>query len=180
MPANQRGSQLQPNGRLSRGTHAYPGANGATGWTHAVGGKDRLIFLCSLRPRVLTHERYQLGIETIMGLRFLRHRVFPLSRGERPETARQQTPVCSRMRQAGRGTSWPLPACDPSASRSIFHLSLLLDAGIFGSNVVREVPCFFQAMAKEGRQGGQGDKHEVGQPQPIHDPGIQQEPCVIF
>ena len=52
--------------------------------------------------------------------------------------------------------------------------------GGFGSNVVREGPYFFQAMAQEGLQGGQGGKHEVEQPQPIHAPGIQHEPCVIF
>ena len=31
MPANQRVSQWQHSGRLSRGTHAYPGANGVVG-----------------------------------------------------------------------------------------------------------------------------------------------------
>ena len=54
--------------------------------------------------------------------------------------------------------------------------ALLLDSGGFGSNVVREVPSFFQAIEKEGLQGGKGNKHEVEQPQHIHDPGIQQEP----
>ena len=54
--------------------------------------------------------------------------------------------------------------------------TLFLEAGVFGSNVVREVPYFFQAIAKEALQGGKGDKHEVEQPQHIHDPGIQQEP----
>ena len=54
--------------------------------------------------------------------------------------------------------------------------SLFLDTGVFGSNVVREVPCFFQAMAQEGLQGGKDDKYEIGQSQHIHDPGIQQEP----
>src|SRR5262249_44852139 len=31
MPANKKVSQLQHEGRLSRGTHAYPGANGVQG-----------------------------------------------------------------------------------------------------------------------------------------------------
>jgi hypothetical protein len=53
--------------------------------------------------------------------------------------------------------------------------SLFLDAGGFDANGVRAVPCFFQAMAQEGLQGGKGDTHEVAQPQHIHDPGIQQE-----
>jgi hypothetical protein len=51
-----------------------------------------------------------------------------------------------------------------------------LDAGVFGSTVVREVPYFSKAIAQEGLQGGKGGKHEVEQPQHIHDPGIQQEP----
>ena len=54
--------------------------------------------------------------------------------------------------------------------------SLFLDAGVFGSNGVREVLCFFQAMAQEGLQGGKGDTHAVEQPPHIHAPGIQQEP----
>ena len=54
--------------------------------------------------------------------------------------------------------------------------SLFLDAGGFGSNVVREVLCFFQAVAQEGLQGGKGDTHEVEQPQHLHNPGIQHEP----
>ena len=36
--------------------------------------------------------------------------------------------------------------------------------GVFGSNLVREGPSFFQAMAQEGLQGGKGGKHEVAQP----------------
>jgi len=54
--------------------------------------------------------------------------------------------------------------------------TLLLDSGVFGSNVVREGQCFFKTIEKEGLQGGKGDEHEVEQPQHIHDPGIQQEP----
>jgi len=54
-----------------------------------------------------------------------------------------------------------------------------LDSGVLGSNVVREVECFFKAIEKEGLQGEKGDKKEVGQPQQIHDPGIQQEPKSI-
>jgi hypothetical protein len=49
-----------------------------------------------------------------------------------------------------------------------------------GSNVAREGPCFFKATEKEGLQGGKYDKNEVGQPQHIHDPGIQQEPQQIY
>jgi hypothetical protein len=33
-----------------------------------------------------------------------------------------------------------------------------------------------KAIEKERLQGGEGDKNKVGQPQHIHDPGIQQEP----
>jgi hypothetical protein len=41
--------------------------------------------------------------------------------------------------------------------------ALLVDSGVLGSTVVREVPCFFKAIEKEGLQGGKGDKNEVGQ-----------------
>jgi len=58
----------------------------------------------------------------------------------------------------------------------MFPDSLLVDSGVLGSTVVREVPYFFKAIEKEGLQGGKGDKNEVGQPQHIHAPGIQQEP----
>jgi hypothetical protein len=58
--------------------------------------------------------------------------------------------------------------------------TLFLDAGVFGSNAVREVPGFFKTMATEGLQGGKGDTHEVEHPQPSHHPGIQPEACVIF
>jgi hypothetical protein len=34
----------------------------------------------------------------------------------------------------------------------------------------------FKAIEKERLQGGKGDNKEIGRPQHIHDPGIQQEP----
>jgi hypothetical protein len=37
------------------------------------------------------------------------------------------------------------------------RISLLLDFGVLGSNVVREVQCFFKTIEKEGLQGGKGD-----------------------
>jgi hypothetical protein len=70
-----------------------------------------------------------------------------------------------------------VPVHDAVRARCEAHRrSLFVDAGVFGSNVVREVPCFVQAMAQEGLQGGKGDTHAVAQPQPIHDPGIHYEP----
>ena len=57
-----------------------------------------------------------------------------------------------------------------------FLRALLLDSGVLGSNVDQEVQSFFKAIEKEGLQGGKGGKNEVGEPQHIHAPGIQQEP----
>src|SRR5215467_15231734 len=57
-----------------------------------------------------------------------------------------------------------------------FTRALLLDSGVLSSNVVREVQCFFKVIEKQWLQGRKGDKNEVGQPQHIHAPGIQQEP----
>jgi len=54
--------------------------------------------------------------------------------------------------------------------------TLLLDSGVFGSNVAREGHCLFKAMDKEGLRGGKGDNNEARRPRHIHAPGIQQEP----
>jgi hypothetical protein len=54
--------------------------------------------------------------------------------------------------------------------------ALLLDSGVFCSNVGRELQLIFQTIAKEGLQGGEGDKSRVIRHRHIHDPGIQQEP----
>src|SRR5262249_48721677 len=65
---------------------------------------------------------------------------------------------------------------DRSEITYAFRRSLLLDSGVFGSNVAREGHCLFKAMDKEGLRGGKGDNNEVRRPRYIHDPGIQQEP----
>ena len=80
---------------------------------------------------------------------------------------------CQRATPAATGR----PAYHPADLLKLYmYGSLLLDSGVFGSNVVREGQCFFKTIEKEGLQGGKGDEHEVGQPQHLHDPGIQQEP----
>jgi len=55
--------------------------------------------------------------------------------------------------------------------------TLLLDSGVFCSNVGRALQLIFKTTEKEGLQGGEGDKSRVIRHRHIHDPGIQQEPC---
>ena len=48
-------------------------------------------------------------------------------------------------------------SADCGASANELRTPLLLDSGVLGSNVVREVQRFFKTIEKEGLQGGKGD-----------------------
>ena len=66
--------------------------------------------------------------------------------------------------------------CTFIVSSIAFIPTLVLDAGVVCSRVVREAQLIFQAIEKEGLPGRKDDKSWVGRHRLIHAPGIQQEP----